>query len=362
MPLKEAGWGIGVYFSDRDFLAGIEAATRFKLLFTLAMLILLASILALVSLRSLKPLGELADRTRAIAKGNFRGDTPGMTRKDEIGSLSRAFHTMQEQLQHYVEDLTRATTARERMDAELATARRIHHALLPNPKPDVAQAGLELEALLHPAREVGGDLYNYTRLEDGRLFFVIGDVSDKGVPAALFMSRANALLRAAAAHATSPSAVLETVNEELCEDNELCMFVTLLAGTLSLHDGSLQLASAGHDSPIRVSVDGQVEVIEVPSSSPAGINEDARYVTVSSRLNAGDALVTFTDGVTEARNPERGLLGMSRLLDILATAGDNAPHNLLQAITTGVEDFANGSEQADDLTLLVLRYPGAAKA
>jgi sigma-B regulation protein RsbU (phosphoserine phosphatase) len=265
---------------------------------------------------------------------------------------------MQEQLHTYIEDLTKATAARERLQAELATARLIQHALVPDRHPEIERTGVELEALLLPAREVGGDLYSYSRLDQGRLFFAIGDVSDKGVPAALFMSRANALLHAATAKADTPAQVLEQVNRELSEDNSLCMFVTLLAGILWLEDGRLLLSSAGHDSPIRVSAEGGVYEVDMESASPAGVNDAAKYQNLECRLQPGDTLVTYTDGVTEARNVELGLFGMQRLLDALRLAPDNSPATMIEAITSAVDAHAAGTEQSDDLTLLVFRYPG----
>ncbi len=362
LPLKEAGWGVGVYFSDQDFLADIQAATRFRLLFAIGLLILLASTLAFVSLRSLRPLGELADRTRAIARGEFHGDTPGQERADEIGRLSRSFHLMQEHLQHYIEDLTRATAARERMDAELTTARLLQHALLPREQPPAEELGVDLAATVRSARAVGGDLYNYTRLAGNRLFFVIGDVSDKGVPAALFMTRANAMLKGVAAHGNHPEELLAEVNRALCEENELCMFVTLLAGMLHLDDGRLRLASAGHDAPLRVAADGKVRQIAMENGPPVGLDPDAEFPAHELLLRDGEALVTFTDGVTEARDPDGVLFGEKRLVAALAQPHPPNAAGLLACIYEAVERYAAGAEQADDLTLLVLRWhaPGDA--
>lgn len=355
LPLKEAGWGIGVYFSDADFLADIEAATRFRLLFALTLLILLASTLALVSLRSLRPLGELANRTRAIAHGEFKGATPGLERKDEIGRLSRAFHTMQDQLQHYIEDLTQATAARERMDAELTTARLLQHALLPREQPDHEDVGADLAATLNSARGVGGDLFNYLRLDEDRLFFVIGDVSDKGVPAALFMTRANALIKGAAGRGETPEAVLDVVNRSLSEENELCMFVTLLAGLLDLRTGRLRLASAGHDAPLKVSAGGEVDWVPLDNGPPVGLDEDAIFTGHDLQLDEGDTLFTYTDGVTEARNPDGVMFGEERLEAVLRGSASRDAAALLSAVHEAVEHFAAGAEPADDLTLLVVR-------
>lgn len=363
LPLKEAGWGIGVYFSDDVFLADIKSATRFRLMFSLGLLILLASTLALVSLRSLRPLGELATRTRAIARGEFHGETPGQERRDEIGQLSRAFHRMQDQLKIYIQDLTQATAAQERIDAELTTARLLQHALLPKERPDPAETGADVACMLHSAREVGGDLFNYSRSDEQHLFFVIGDVSDKGVPAALFMTRTNALLKAAAVRGGGPQAVVSAVNQALSEENELCMFVTLLAGELNLETGALRLASAGHDAPFRLSSDGEVAELPLETGPPLGIDQDAQFPVFTSTLGPGDSLVTFTDGVTEARSPAGELFGTHRLVNALQSANRENAGTLLNAVNGAVEAFAAGAEQADDLTLLVIRrLDGAVEA
>lgn len=358
IPLKEAGWGIGVYFSDHYFLAGVEEATRFKLVFTLATLILLASALALVSFRSLKPLGELAERTKAISEGRFHGNTPGQTRKDEIGSLSRAFNTMQDKLQHYINDLTQATSERHRFQAEHDTARLIHQTLMPDPRPDFSHLGVELEVLHSSSREVGGDLYNYSMLQGGKLLFTIGDVSQTGVSATLFMSRADALLRVAAKQTADPAKLLEFVNLELCEDNSLRLFVNLLAGMLSLDDGCLELASAGHDAIVRIAADGTLEAIEVERGSPAGLNDQSRYQPSVTHLQRGDAVLAYTSGVTQVKHKARGKFTRKHLLEALEKASDNRPSTLLTAVTTGLADFTGISEFDEELTLLAVRLDG----
>lgn len=355
LPLKEAGWGVGVYFSDDDFLADIREATRFRLLFALALLVLLAATLALVSLRSLRPLGELADRTGDIARGNFHGDTPGRKRQDEIGRLARAFHRMQEQLKRYVEDLTQAAAARERMDAELTTARLLQQSLLPASDPGPEVVGADLAATLRSAQAVGGDLFNYLRLDDGRLFFVIGDVSDEGVPAALFMTRANALIKAAAVTGVDPEDVLEAVNRALSEENELCMFVTLLVGLLELDTGRLQLASAGHDVPLHVSAGGAVARMALEKGPPVGLDESAAFPAREWRLEPGDALVAFTDGVAEARDPQGEPFGIEGLERSLADGAGLGARALLTRVHEALEAFSEGAETADDQTLLVVR-------
>lgn len=355
LPLKEAGWGIGVYFSDDVFLADVKSATRFRLIFTLGLLVLLATTLAFVSLRSLKPLGELATRTRAIARGEFSGATPGQTRRDEIGQLSRAFHSMQDQLKIYIQDLTQAAAAQERIDAELTTARLLQHALLPKERPDPAETGADVACLLHSARDVGGDLFNYSRSDDGQLFFVIGDVSDTGVPAALFMTRTNALLKAAAAGSDSLEALVSSVNTALSEENELCMFVTIIAGKLNPQNGALQITSAGHDAPFRLNQDGQVSALPLESGPPLGIDADALFPVHQTTLAPGDSLVMFTDGITEAQSPQGAPFGSDGLLQTLRTAPGGDANSILTTINTSLEAFTAGATQTDDITLLIVK-------
>ncbi|WP_191621243.1 SpoIIE family protein phosphatase [Marinihelvus fidelis] len=354
-PLNEAGWGIAVYFSDQDFMASINSATRNRLLFGLGIMALLATILVTVSFRSLHPLGILASRTRLIAQGDFSAETPGLDRADEIGRLSRAFHQMQLHLEHFIDDLTRETAARERIEGELSTARQIQESLVPSPSPDMGDLPLDLRALLRPARTVGGDLYNYVMLDENRLFFVIGDVSDKGIPAALFMAQANALLIAATSHHTDPGDVLDVVNRELSHDNEFCMFVTLMVGLLDVRDGRLTLANAAHDPPLLLATDGQARWLQVDGGPPAGVDADATFDSHHFQLAAGDTLVLYTDGVTEALSPADELFGSERLENALRGHRPDSAEAVRDRLVHAVDAFCDGAEAADDMTLLVIR-------
>lgn len=356
IPLKEAGWGIGVYFSDEDFLADVQAVTRVRLLFTLGLILLLAGIITFVSRRGVRPLQELATRTRAIARGEFKGETPGLERRDEIGRMSRAFHQMQDQLQDYVHDLTRATAERERMDAELTTARLLQHALLPSERPAMEETGTDLAASLRSAQAVGGDLFNYQRLDERRLFFVIGDVSDEGVPAALFMTRVNALLKSIAGPEDAPEDVLVRINRSLGEENELCMFATLIVGILDLDSGQLRLASAGHAAPLRVSADGHVEAFALTRGDPVGLDTAAEFAGAAFDLAPGDSVVAYTDGLPGASNAEGEAFGRARLEHALGEGAALTAADQITAVLAAVESFADGADLGDDLSLLVVRW------
>jgi sigma-B regulation protein RsbU (phosphoserine phosphatase) len=352
-PLKEAGWGVAVYFSDDDLLSVVHVATRYKLMFSVFVLLSLTLILVLVARHSLRPLSELAGVTRSIAQGNFSAKIPDQERQDEIGRLSRAFYRMQDHLQHYIADLTQATVERERIQVELDTARQIQQMLLPEDHPE--SPDLNLVAMLRPARAVGGDLYYYRQQGPDRLLFAIGDVSDKGVPAALFMARAMAVLEAAAVQALAPVEVLQAVNSALVQENDLCMFVTMLVGELSLTDGSCRLSSAGHEHPIRVgrSDAGEISVI---NGRPVGLESDSQYVESTVQMQPGECLFIYTDGITEARNPGGMLFGDERLLDSLRAGDNETPASVLEQTVRSVDQFVGGAEQSDDITLLILQW------
>ena len=305
--------------------------------------------------RLLAPLAQLAANADHVARGelDFRLDPP--RRADEVGRLSRSFARMRDQLKQHIADLTEATAARERLQRELEIAQHIQESMLPNNHYVGAGAyPFELNALLRPARVVGGDLYSYVIRGDGRLCFLIGDVSDKGIPAALFMART---ITSANSHATAiaePEQLLRQLNADLCASNEDCMFVTLLCGVLDLGSGRLLLASAGHDAPIRLGAGGALR-IEVETGGPLGLDPDMTFPQVQAQLVAGDTLLLYTDGVTEALDPEGNLYGEDRLLDALANC-DRQPAGAVAAVVADVAAFTRHAAQADDMTLLVLRW------
>ncbi|HZX89524.1 MAG TPA: SpoIIE family protein phosphatase, partial [Rudaea sp.] len=214
----------------------------------------------------------------------------------------------------------------------------------------------ELHAMLRPARVVGGDLYSYY-VGDNRLCFLIGDVSDKGIPAALFMARTitKANLRSAAAE--QPEQLLRQLNADLCMRNDDCMFVTLLCGILDLESGRLFLASAGHDAPIRVGA-GRAARIDVETSAPLGLYPETVFIGSEAQLAPNESVVLYTDGVTEALDPDAALYGEQRLLDTLANC-DGRPDMTVAAIAADVAKFTRDAPQADDMTLLVLHWHGA---
>ena len=255
--------------------------------------------------------------------------------------------------------LVAETAAREKIESELALARELQRSMLPpGEASDTAQGRYEIAAALEPARAVGGDFFDYVVRADGRLVFVVADVSDKGVPAALFMVRAHTLMRSLALRMDSPSELLAAMNDALCEENERCMFVTLACGALDLASGRLALSSAGHEPPLRVGRDGAAALLETEGGPALGLMEGMAYPASQATLAPGDALVLYTDGISEAFDSANQAFGRERLEAAARGLAQAKVLDLCAGIFAEVRRFVAGAEQSDDITLLVVRWHG----
>jgi phosphoserine phosphatase RsbU/P len=215
--------------------------------------------------------------------------------------------------------------------------------------------GCEISALLEPARSVGGDLYDYFASSPETLFFAVGDVSDKGVPAALFMVKTNTLLRGVAGDTDGPDVILEKVNRQLSRDNDACMFVTLLVGVVNVKTGEIALANGGHNAPVLRAADGSCEFLEFESGPALGFDENGAFPVWRSTLRPGDTLVLYTDGVTEAFDASERMFSDERLLEVVPTLADGAA-GAARGLLRAVKDFADGHGQSDDITVVALRF------
>jgi phosphoserine phosphatase RsbU/P len=239
----------------------------------------------------------------------------------------------------------------------------IQMGMLPNTFPAFpAQPEVDLFATLLPAQDVGGDFYDYFQLPDGRICFIIGDVSDKGVPAALFMAMTvTAFQILASSPRLTVAAMVQELNRYVCDNNRSQMFVTALAAIFDPATGAIEYCDAGHEPPFIVHRDGKIEMVEKVGGVALGIVPDHRYVSGSLRLAAGETLVTYTDGVNEAMNPKRELFGTPTIGDVLGElAPDASADDACRRLMQRVQRFAAGAPQSDDITMLALRYLGAA--
>lgn len=255
--------------------------------------------------------------------------------------------------------LIEAYVEKQRMEEALRLARDIQMSMLPNRFPAFPhRTDFDLHAVIEPAREVGGDFYDFLLLDEDSLGLAIGDVSGKGIPAALFMSVTKTLLRVIASKQSRPEAVLAELNNELCRNNDTGMFVTLFYGILHLRTGALEYSSGGHNPPYVLAHNGAVEPLAKTRGMALGVLEDTAYQSKTFQLQAGDRLFLYTDGVTEAMDRAYNQFSDPRLLDCLTRARGLSPEDLIHGVLGELRRFSSGAEQSDDITALAVHYQG----
>jgi len=260
---------------------------------------------------------------------------------------------------HFVKNslkLKEANKAKERIDHELSIAKNIQMEMLPKTYPPYPErSDIDIYGSLVPAREVGGDLFDYF-LRDEKLFFCIGDVSGKGVPAALLMAVIHTLFRSASAHENNPARILQSINETSCQGNESHMFVTLFLGVLDLPTGHLRYCNAGHDAPIIMGP--TVTPLPVKANLPIGLFDDFNYEMQQTVLMPNSTMFLYTDGLTEAKNSQRKQFGLQRVQELLTrcTQEKKMPREIIETTIQEVHAFVMGAEPSDDLTLLAIHY------
>ena len=242
------------------------------------------------------------------------------------------------------------------MEGELRAARDIQMSLVPKTFTSAPKGeGFSLHAVLEPAKEVGGDLYDFYYIDDNRFFFMIGDVSGKGIPAALFMAVIKTMMKAKISHDIRPGLLVSEVNRCLCEENDADMFVTVFCGFLDIRNGDIAYVNAGHNPPAVIRADGSVSLVRIISNPPLGISESSNYSEGNLHLGIGDTLVLYTDGVTEARDRKEAFFTEAGLLDAIHGSEDTSAEDIVNRLRDAVHLFTTGAEQADDITILALK-------
>jgi len=357
-PLPSLGWSIGIVFAEDDLFEDLTDLNQRVLIIGIVGFVGLFIVIVLISTFMTRPIRALARTTTEIARGNLDVQLPTVRSHDEVGELSLSFDNMRVALKEYIANLTETTAAKERIESELKIARTIQMSFLPKkfpPFPDHVE--FDIYAKLEPAREVGGDLYDFFLLEGDYLFFGIGDVSGKGVPAALFMAVTKTLMKGVAMqYKLDPSAVLEKVNNELCKENDAMMFVTVFCAVMDTQSGMVVFSNAGHNRPVVVRQGKEPEFLLLPEGTILGVVENAEYRLEQIQLNPGDLIVAYTDGVTEATTAEQELYENDRLLNVCRGLAGAPPKTAVETIMASVKEFAGGAPQSDDITILAVRY------
>ncbi len=309
---------------------------------------------AFISKKFVRPIVCITKEAKGFAShdAHFSDKLKQIHSNDEIETLARAIEKMGIDIQVYIKDLMRVTTEKERISAELSVASGIQSGMLPknfSPYPD--HHGIQLYASMIPAKEVGGDFYDFFWTRKNKLWLVMGDVSGKGVPAAMFMVIAKALIRNEATLEYEPSAICERVNNQLCAENEQGLFVTCWLGCIDLSTGQMKFANAAHNPPVLYDGDSY-KFLEQKSGIMLAAMEGSQYVQHEIQLKKGSRLFIYTDGVTEAQNKDGALFGESLLLGALAKTAALSAKETVQFVNEEVERFAGGADQADDITVL----------
>ena len=351
--------------SDQTFgAAQTKMNDKFKALIigtlsAIAVLAVLAAVIARFLSRTIsKPIIKLTDTVKNIGEGDF--DTKSdIDTHDEIGELARVFNKMQDDLKLYTEDLKTVTAEKERIGAELNVATQIQEDMLPRIFPPFPhKKEIDLFASMDPAKEVGGDFYDFFLVDDDHLALVIADVSGKGVPAALFMVISKTLIKNRAMQGGSPAEILADVNDQLCEGNDADMFVTCWLGILEISTGRIVAANAGHEFPAVCGKDRKFDLFRDKHGFVLAAMEGARYRDYEIRLTHGGSIFVYTDGVPEAANADGGMFGSERMLSALNACEDNAPEAFLGEVSNAVKTFAGDAPQFDDVTMVGLTWHG----
>ena len=297
--------------------------------------------------RAMTPLSYLSDSAQEVAQGHFDTTLPTFKHQDEITQLRDSFSTMQQSLKQYVEELRETTAAKASMESELKVAQQIQMSMLPTSFPK--REGLDLYAEMTPAKAVGGDLFSYV-LQGDQLYICVGDVSGKGVPASLFMSQSTRLFHTLAKEKITPVDIAFRMNNELAEDNDRCVFVTMFIGLIDLTSGSLDFCNCGHCPPV---VDGEFLKLTY-KNKPLGLMSDLSFQGEHIDNIRGRQMLIYTDGLTEAKNPEGGLFGDERLLQQMATTQRRSVKETIHQLNEAIGQHRNGAEASDDLTMMCL--------
>lgn len=354
--MESNNWTFMVVWPAKKFLEDQQSMLKLFVLLALGGYAIMFVIILLISVRVAKPLKSLVKAADKLGHGDFEAAIPEISGRDEVAQFAWAFTNMRSSLKDYIEkekDLNR-------IERELDFARNIQLGILPKEECEENSQDdrHELAPFLLPAKEVGGDFYDFFKVDNDHLCVMVGDVSGKGVPAALLMMVCRIILRTMAKNLKSVGDTFNSTNYGLAKRNKQDMFVTVWMGIIDLRTGRVEFASAGHNPPAVRHKDGSVEFIKVRPGLPMAAMEETLYKTHSYDLKAGDTLFLYTDGVTEATNSENMLFGDQRLLDALAKGRDCTMADTCSMVKESIDQFVGSAPQFDDITMLSVKFNG----
>ena len=356
-PLGQTGCSMAIVCPESDVFTSFHRLRRIVMAIVAIGLLLMLFVIMYIITRELKPLDLLAKETETLASGKLDAELPDLKRTDEIGQLSRSFANMQQSLRKYIEELKDTTSQKASIESDLRIASGIQMGMLPEKFPTKDDSDeVQIYASLTPAKAVGGDLFDFY-FRDEKLFFCIGDVSGKGVPASLFMAVTRSVFRSVSGHESMPDRIMTTINKTMADMNKTHMFVTLFVGVLDLPTGRLYYCNAGHDAPLLVGAG--VGSLSCDANIPVGFMPTWRYTLQEAQIFTGTTIFLFTDGLTEAMDANLEQFQMERVNDVATKALANQqqePQQLISLMTDAVHQFVGDAEQSDDLTMMAIQY------
>jgi sigma-B regulation protein RsbU (phosphoserine phosphatase) len=356
-PMKSTNWTLVVMFPEDELYQDLNYLNQIILLIAIIGFLLLLIIIVLVSKRLTIPLEKLTVAAEGIGTGNLDIQLPKIKSDDEIGKLTKSMNEMENQLKHYIENLKSTTAAKEMIESELRIAQQIQLGMIPKlfpPYPDTPE--IDLYAKLEPAKEVGGDMYDFFFIDDTHLCLAIGDVSGKGVPASLLMAVTRTLLRAKAVSGINSEVLINSIKKDFQDIHDSKMFVTFFLAIVDLATGEMNYTSAGHNPPLLIKAQKDIITLESEICLPLGVKIQKTYKSANITLEAGDKIILFTDGITEAMNTNSDLFGEENLEKVLVSSIDEDVKNIAEGIFNVVKTFAGGTEQYDDMTLVAFHF------
>ena len=359
VPLQHTGWSMAIVCQASELFKGVRKAALFLTALFLIMLVLLTYLLRRGVHRLIAPLTTFTRAADQIAQGNLQAELPVIHSQDEMQQLHHSFSTMQQSLAQQMEELKQVNEAKGRIEGELKVARDIQQSMLPKPlnsQLSTLHSQLDIYGHLSAAKEVGGDFYDFF-IRDEKLFFCIGDVSGKGVPAALVMATALSQFRNIAVYEDDLQKIIKSINKTACTDNETAIFVTFFMGVLDLRSEQLRYVNAGHNKPFFIG--DSISELPAKPNLPLGVDENAPYKVRECTMQTGTMLFLYTDGLTEARNTQREQFGIERVISQLKNGVDSKTQ--IDKMTQAVQKFVGDAAQSDDLTMLAIRVKSEVK-
>ena len=354
-PVETTCWSVAIVCPRSELYLGVKKMRDILIILGVIALMLMI-FMSYNGIRNVvAPVEDFSDVAKKIAQGDFNAELPTIRSNDELKELHDSFEYLQHSLVQYIDELKSTTANKERIESELRIAQGIQMGMLPKSFPAFPERDdIALAAKIVPAKEVGGDLYDFF-IENEKLYFIVGDVSGKGIPASLVMAVTCRLFRSIASYLNKPEEIISSLNDSLSDGNESNMFCTAFLGILDLKTGHLDYCNAGHNAPLVIDINGNVSSISVEPNLPLGLFSGFPYQGQKTMLDKGTMLYLFTDGVNEAEDKDMIQFGDDRLVSLLEKNAGVQPKEIVETTFAEVQRHADGANQSDDITVMCIK-------